>query len=182
MCRLVVFGALPQFLPGWWWDQRRLLLPKNGLTSPAVPFRNEQTRRNRRCTAVLELIPRQPWWRLADFVLKDGMLSATEETIGFEKRHHHDWFDENDVEISELLTKKNKAYAAWLADPKSDYKREHFADLRKTAQIHLRRIQKMTGGGRRQMNCNNMPTNMTARASKTLWRKCTAQNMHPYHL
>ena len=43
-------------------------------------------------------------------------------------------FEDNDVEILELLTKKNKAYAAWLADSKSDYKREHFADLRKTIQ------------------------------------------------
>ena len=39
------------------------------------------------------------------------------------------------------MSKKNKAYAEWLADPKSGYKREHFAYLRKTAQTYLRRIQ-----------------------------------------
>ena len=36
---------------------------------------------------------------------------------------------------------RKTAYAAWLADPKSGYKREHFVYLRKTAQTHLRRIQ-----------------------------------------
>ena len=41
-------------------------------------------------------------------MLKDGLLSATEKTIDFTKLHHQDLFDDNDVEISDLLTKKNK--------------------------------------------------------------------------
>ena len=41
--------------------------------------------------------------------LTDGLLRTAEGTIGFKKRHHQDWFDENDVEISELLSKKNKS-------------------------------------------------------------------------
>ena len=45
-------------------------------------------------------------------------------------------FDE--VNYRQVLS---KLIHAWLADPKSGYKREHFAYLRKTAQTHLRRIQ-----------------------------------------
>ena len=40
--------------------------------------------------------------------LRDGLLRTADETIGFKKKHHQDWFDENDVEISELLSKKTK--------------------------------------------------------------------------
>ena len=40
--------------------------------------------------------------------LRDGLLRTAEGTIGFKKRHHQDWFDENNVEISELLFKKTK--------------------------------------------------------------------------
>ena len=57
--------------------------------------------------------------------------------IAFKKRHHQHWFSENDIEISELLSKKNTVYAVWFADPKSGYKREHFASLCKTGQTHL---------------------------------------------
>jgi len=73
--------------------------------------------------------------------VKSSMWKSAETAVGFRRRRHQDWFDENDIEISNLLARKNRAYAAWLADPKSNTKLEQFKHLRQTAQSELRKIQ-----------------------------------------
>ena len=43
-------------------------------------------------------------------ILKTAMLSACQETNGFLKRKHQDWFDENNAEIQSVRDQKTSAY------------------------------------------------------------------------
>ena len=47
---------------------------------------------------------------------RDEVNSAARETIDVLKKHHQDWFDDNDTEIQGLLPEKYTAHKAWLAD------------------------------------------------------------------
>ena len=47
---------------------------------------------------------------------RDEVNSAARETIDVLKKHHQDWFDDNDTEIQGLLAEKYTAHKAWLAD------------------------------------------------------------------
>ena len=71
---------------------------------------------------------------------KDSTFKVVEDVVGFSKRKHQDWFDENDNEISALLEQKNAAYRAWLSDPLSERKHVAFKNLRLKAQIDLRKM------------------------------------------
>lgn len=69
---------------------------------------------------------------------RDEINGATKETIDALKRHHQDWFDENDPEIEKLLTEKHAAHKEWLADKASDSKRDKFKHIRSKVQKQLR--------------------------------------------
>ena len=71
---------------------------------------------------------------------KESTIKIVENVVGFPKRRHQDWFDENDDEISILLEQKNAAYRAWLSDPLSERKHVAFKNLRLKAQTDLRRM------------------------------------------
>ena len=53
------------------------------------------------------------WWNRAT----DKILTACTETLGFVKRKHRDWFDESDLELSQILKDKNKAHNNFLSHP-----------------------------------------------------------------
>ncbi|XP_074627031.1 uncharacterized protein LOC141885034 [Acropora palmata] len=69
---------------------------------------------------------------------RDEVNSAARETIDVLKKHHQDWFDDNDTEIQGLLAEKYTAHKAWLADKQSDAKRDRFHSLRGKLQKQLR--------------------------------------------
>lgn len=41
--------------------------------------------------------------------LRDTLLNVSLATLGTNKRKHQDWFDENDLEVQQLLADRNKA-------------------------------------------------------------------------
>ena len=61
--------------------------------------------------------------------MADVIRSAAEDVIGYTKRKKKDWFDDNAVEIKQLLDKKNKAHAAYIGSPSSDYLHERWQTL-----------------------------------------------------
>ena len=46
------------------------------------------------------------WWKRAT----DKIKTACTETLGYVKKKHRDWFDESDLELSQILKDKNKAH------------------------------------------------------------------------
>ena len=61
--------------------------------------------------------------------------------IGLRTRKHRDWFDENDTEIRELLSKKNCAHNASIRNPSSIPLRNKFRELRAHVSRELRRME-----------------------------------------
>ena len=68
-------------------------------------------------------------WRKLCTLMRD----AAEATIGFVKRSHADWFDENCDTIHQLLEQKRKAHDAYLANPHSSALAQKWKDLRAEA-------------------------------------------------
>ncbi|KAL8578931.1 hypothetical protein ACOMHN_001893 [Nucella lapillus] len=60
------------------------------------------------------------------------------DTIDILKRHHQDWFDDNNSVIRSLLAEKYTAHKNWLVDIQSDSRRDKFHHLRKEVQKRLR--------------------------------------------
>ena len=67
-------------------------------------------------------------------VFRDAVFSATETALGFCKRKHQDWFDQNDQDILTLIEAKHSAHAARLSDKNSASKHAHFKKLRRQVQ------------------------------------------------
>ena len=59
-------------------------------------------------------------------VFRDAVFLAAETALGFRKRKHQDWFDQNDQDILMLIEAKRSAHAAWLSDKNSESKHAHF--------------------------------------------------------
>ncbi|KAL8601070.1 hypothetical protein ACOMHN_040771 [Nucella lapillus] len=70
--------------------------------------------------------------------LRNEVDTAAKETIDAFKRHHQDWFDDNDSVIRSLLAEKYAAHKNWLADIQSDSRRDKFHNLRREVQKRLR--------------------------------------------
>ncbi|KAL8585003.1 hypothetical protein ACOMHN_043639 [Nucella lapillus] len=70
--------------------------------------------------------------------LRNKVDTAAKETIDTLKRHHQDWFDDNDSVIRSLLAEKYAADKNWLADIQSDSRRDKFHHLRREVQKRLR--------------------------------------------
>lgn len=73
--------------------------------------------------------------------LKSTILQTSEEILGFSSKKHRDWFDENNVEIQELLAKKRRSHQAHLAQPPCPVKKVAFRHACSDLQQQLRVIQ-----------------------------------------
>ncbi|KAL8566915.1 hypothetical protein ACOMHN_008772 [Nucella lapillus] len=69
---------------------------------------------------------------------RNDVDTAAKETIDTLKRHHQNWFDDNDYVIWSLLAEKYSAHKNWLADIQSDSRRDKFHHLRREVQKRLR--------------------------------------------
>ena len=47
----------------------------------------------------------------------ETLLGIAVDTLGYQKKRHRDWFDENDEELSSLVDKKNSAHNRYLSHP-----------------------------------------------------------------
>ncbi|XP_037774499.1 uncharacterized protein LOC119571119 [Penaeus monodon] len=73
--------------------------------------------------------------------LKTAILQTYEEVLGFTTKRNKDWFDENNQEIQELLTKKRSAHQAHLAQPSCPVRKAAFHLICSNLQHKLREIQ-----------------------------------------
>ncbi|XP_063615901.1 uncharacterized protein LOC134789116 [Penaeus indicus] len=73
--------------------------------------------------------------------LKTAILQTSEEVLGFTTKRNKDWFDENNQEIQELLTKKRSSHQAHLAQPSCPVKKAAFRLICSNLQHKLREIQ-----------------------------------------
>ena len=71
---------------------------------------------------------------------RDAIFSSAEAALGFRKRKHHDWFDQCDQEILQLVEQKHSAHAAWLSDKNSASKHAQFKQLRAQVQRRTREM------------------------------------------
>ena len=72
--------------------------------------------------------------------LRQQVSEAALETLGTMKRHHQDWFDENDDEIEALLKDKYVAHKIWLTDKTCSSKHNNFKQARSKLQRRLREM------------------------------------------
>ena len=73
--------------------------------------------------------------------LKSSILDACSETIGYAKRKHQEWFDENDVQIQEIISQKRIAHLQWKDDPISRIKEGRYHQPKVKGQNRLRSMQ-----------------------------------------
>lgn len=73
--------------------------------------------------------------------IKTVVLQTSEDTLGFSTKKNRDWFDENNLEGQELLSKKRSAHQAHLARPSCPHKKAAFRLECSTVQRKLREIQ-----------------------------------------
>ena len=73
--------------------------------------------------------------------LKAAIAKAAQETIGYAKRRHQDWFDDNDVTVASLIERKRRARLAWEDCPSSTTKKAAFQRAKAEAQTALRNMQ-----------------------------------------
>ena len=72
--------------------------------------------------------------------LKKQVGEAALETLGTMKRHHQDWFDDNNDEIENLLKEKYTAHRIWLTDKTCSTKHDRFKQARSKLQRSLREM------------------------------------------
>ncbi|GFR83781.1 hypothetical protein ElyMa_002401100 [Elysia marginata] len=73
--------------------------------------------------------------------LKSSILKSSEVTLGYTKRLHRDWFDENNQEVQDLLAQKRAAHQAHLAQPSCTAKKASFRHACTILQRKLRVMQ-----------------------------------------
>ncbi|XP_061142364.1 uncharacterized protein LOC133159416, partial [Syngnathus typhle] len=57
-------------------------------------------------------------------LLKSSILDTCRATLGYKARKHQDWFDENDTEIEQLISKKRETFRVWQNDITCTAKRQ----------------------------------------------------------
>ena len=72
--------------------------------------------------------------------LRDVMLSAGFDTVGYRGRKSKDWFDDNDDNINELLAQRQSALSDHLSDPNNPSKRSRYLSLKADVQRQLRQM------------------------------------------
>ena len=73
-------------------------------------------------------------WR----TLRDVIHNTATNVVGFVKRKHQDWFDENDTEIGLLLDSLHQAHKTWLQEKNSSRKKGIYTKLKADVQKRLR--------------------------------------------
>lgn len=73
--------------------------------------------------------------------LKSCIIETCEKVLGKAKRHHQDWFDENDLEIEQLVNEKRSKFAAWQNDFRNREKQKAYHSIRTDVQRRVRRMQ-----------------------------------------
>ena len=73
--------------------------------------------------------------------LKSAILETSEEVLGYVRKTNKDWFDENNSEIQQLLSKKRSAHQAYLSNPTCREKKAAFRHSCSTLQRELRNLQ-----------------------------------------
>ena len=73
--------------------------------------------------------------------LKSAILKTSEEVLGHTKKKNEDWFDENNKEIQDLLSKKRAAHQAHLSQPTCHVKKVTFRQACSILQRKLRELQ-----------------------------------------
>lgn len=73
--------------------------------------------------------------------LKSSISATCKEVLGNSKRHHQDWFDENDKEIDLLMTQKRAKFGAWQDDFQNKTKRKAYHSIRADVQRRVRKMQ-----------------------------------------
>ncbi|KAL8620912.1 hypothetical protein ACOMHN_025045 [Nucella lapillus] len=68
---------------------------------------------------------------------RNEVYAAAKETIGTLKRHHQDWFDDNESVIRSLHAEKYAAHKNWLVDIQSDSRQDKFHHIRREVQKRL---------------------------------------------
>ena len=54
--------------------------------------------------------------------LRDSVYDASKQVLGIQGKKHQDWFDDNDIDICNLLDRLHHKHRAWLAD-RNDYRK-----------------------------------------------------------
>ena len=65
---------------------------------------------------------------------------VTAETAGFKRHVHHDWFDNNDSEATELLDDMHQKHITWIKDKNSTSKKQLYQQARQKVQSELRQM------------------------------------------
>ena len=71
--------------------------------------------------------------------LSKKLCHVSAEVLGFKRKRHRDWFDENDEEIAHIISEKNKAHNNFLSRP-SLANRQRWKDLQRQVQITTRNL------------------------------------------
>jgi len=70
--------------------------------------------------------------------LKSTIRKTCDEVLGHETRKHQDWFDENDLELKQLIDRKREAFLQLKNDPNSTTKKKKYAETKSTLQKTVR--------------------------------------------
>ena len=73
--------------------------------------------------------------------MKTILQETTADVVGLSTRKHHDWFDEADKEIQELLEKKHSCHNHLLANPDDQAAKAACKTVCSTLQAKLRTMQ-----------------------------------------
>ena len=73
-------------------------------------------------------------------LLKSTIHYSCESTLGYQSRKHQDWFDENDTEIEQLISRKRKAFRVWQNDITCEAKREAHSRAKADVQRLMREL------------------------------------------
>ncbi|CAI5771642.1 Hypothetical predicted protein [Podarcis lilfordi] len=74
--------------------------------------------------------------------LKTSIISACEQTIGYQTKKHQDWFDENYSEIERMIDKKRKDFQIWQKDRNCATKKKTYANAKIEVQRRTRELKK----------------------------------------
>ena len=71
---------------------------------------------------------------------RDSTLNVATDVLGFVKRKHQDWFDENDEEIEPLLSAMHAAHRDFIGSKQSPALKKTYLECKRAAQKRLRQM------------------------------------------
>ena len=72
--------------------------------------------------------------------LRTKSFQASADTLGFAKKKHKDWFDENDVSVSSLLDELHPLHIEYVNNKDSQAKKYRYNKVKQKTQSKLRQI------------------------------------------